>query len=352
MHIDRRNFLSLLPLSFFSFSENDFLQFNSPSNSDKTNSDRLQKVINAMLCMQRASWEQGVAMQALWELGETQLAYLMAKESVLRQLPDGRLSVLYTDNGVTDPAASGEVVLKISQETGDNEFVEAHKKMLDFILNKAPKSSGGIIYHILSGPEIWIDSMYMLPPFLSTSGEYNEAVKQIKGIRKALWNPEKKLYSHRWHDEKKTFPNKKFWGVGNGWALAGIARVIDHLPENMHAERNILISYELENIEGCLHYLRPDGLFHNVIDDPNTFIETNLSQMLAYTIYRGIKSGWLSDVFFEKAEIMRKAAISKVDRYGFVADVCGAPHFNSPGRATEGQAFFLLMEAARKKLPG
>ena len=83
--------------------------------TEKTNSPQkekaiLLKVTNAMLSMQRASWEHGVAMQALWEIGEHELAYLMAKEAVLRQIPDGRFSVLYTDNGVTDPAASGEVV--------------------------------------------------------------------------------------------------------------------------------------------------------------------------------------------------------------------------------------------------
>jgi hypothetical protein len=45
---------------------------------------------------------------------------------------------------------------------------------------------------------------------------------------------------------------------------------------------------------------------------------------------------------------MRSAARAKVDQYGYVQGVCGAPHFNAPGRATEGQAFFLRMEAARR----
>jgi len=39
-----------------------------------------------------------------------------------------------------------------------------------------------------------------------------------------------------------------------------------------------------------------------------------------------------------------------VDKNGFVHDVCGAPIFNSPGIAPEGQAFFLLMETAARKL--
>jgi hypothetical protein len=47
---------------------------------------------------------------------------------------------------------------------------------------------------------------------------------------------------------------------------------------------------------------------------------------------------------------MRKAAHGKVDERGYVQGVCGAPFFDAPGRATEGQAFFLLMEAAHARL--
>ena len=43
---------------------------------------------------------------------------------------------------------------------------------------------------------------------------------------------------------------------------------------------------------------------------------------------------------------MRHAAQGKVDRYGLVQGVCASPHFDRPGTAAEGQAFFLLMEAA------
>lgn len=326
--------------------------FSCSSVENKTNKpeDIVQKVKTALLSMQSASWEQGVAMQAFWEYGDTEMAYLMAKEAVLRQTSEGRLSVVYTDNGVTDPAASGEVVFRMAEKTGELEFAEASKKMLNYLLNKAPKSADGILYHVINAPEFWIDALYMAPPYLCAAGYPEEAVKQIEGHRKVLWNREMKLFSHRFHDEKKIFPNEKFWGVGNGWAMACYARVIDTLPGNMQTERNNLIRYAIDNIEGCLPFLRSDGLFHDIINDSTSFVETNLGQMVAYTIYRGIKSGWLADNFIEKAEKMRTAAHAKVDEHGYVQGVCGAPTFNSPGRATEGQAFFILMEAARKNL--
>ena len=116
----------------------------------------------------------------------------------------------------------------------------------------------------------------------------------------------------------------------------------------MSAEKQRLIGYVKEILDGCLAHQRPDGLFHNIVDKPATFVETNLAQMLAYCIYRGIHAGWLDKDkrYLAAADRMRSAAHAKVDRFGLVQDVCGSPDFEHPGTATEGQAFFLLMEAA------
>ena len=54
--------------------------------------------------------------------------------------------------------------------------------------------------------------------------------------------------------------------------------------------------------------------------------------------------------YLMRADSMREAVYSKVDGYGFVNGVCGVPRFDRPGRAPEGQAFFLLMEAAAMDL--
>lgn len=85
----------------------------------------ITKVTKAMLAMERASWEQGVAAQALLELGETDLVILMAKEAVLRQANDGRLADLASNDNVTDPGANGEPVLAAARTTGDSQLMNA-----------------------------------------------------------------------------------------------------------------------------------------------------------------------------------------------------------------------------------
>jgi rhamnogalacturonyl hydrolase YesR len=92
--------------------------------------------------------------------------------------------------------------------------------------------------------------------------------------------------------------------------------------------------------------MRPDGLFHDTLDDPRSFVETNTAQMLAYVMFRGLQRAWLPRSYLGSAERMRQAAIRKVDGMGLVQDVCGAPNFDRPGASTEGQAFHILMEVA------
>ena len=300
----------------------------------------------ALLAMQRHSWEQGVAMQAFLEHGEDEVVIAMAKEAAYRSGSDGRVAIIGTMDAITDPCATGEGLLYAAHITGDAELLQAHKELLRWALEEAPRNSEGIVYHLDSTPQFWVDSMYMLPPYLAASGCYNEAMKQIRGYWNALFNKEERLMSHMWDDGKKEFTRKDFWGVGNGWTMAGLARVIDLLPKDMEEERNELIEMARTLIHSVSHYITEDGLAHDVLNDSSTFIEVNLPQMLSYTIYRGIKSKWLKKEWKELADRCRNAAHNKMDAYGRILDVCGAPYFNSPGVAPEGQAFYLLMEAA------
>ena len=49
-------------------------------------------------------------------------------------------------------------------------------------------------------------------------------------------------------------------------------------------------------------------------------------------------------------EKLRAAANRELDDDGFVRHVCGMPDFSAPGVSPEGQAFYLMMEAAARRL--
>jgi len=310
----------------------------------------LKQVSHALLTMQRYSWEQGVTAQAFLELGETNTAIMLAREAVQRQGADGRLASMHDNEGVTDPAANGEAVLVAARLTGEPALQAALDAMLNYLLKIAPRASDGTLFHVIDAKEMWVDSMYMAPPFLAAAGQLDEAIRQIRGIKSRLWNSEKKLYAHIWNEDQGTLKRAAHWGVGNGWAAAGITRVIRALPESWAKEKQMLVLHVRDILDGCLAHQRQDGLFHDVVDQPDTFVETNLAQMLAYSIYRGIAGGWLPQAYKEHADKMRTAVHQKVDGSGYVQGVCGAPTFDRAGTAPEGQAFFLLMEAAWQEI--
>ena len=85
-------------------------------------------------------------------------------------------------------------------------------------------------------------------------------------------------------------------------AAAGMARVIRALPTTMIEEKRRLIQYVKAVLDGCLAHQREDGLFHDVVDDSASFVETNLAQMVAYTIYRGVQGGWLDAAYLAIAQ--------------------------------------------------
>lgn len=299
--------------------------------------------------MQRHSWEQGTAMQAFLEQGDDEMVAAMAKEAVYRRIPDGRAAIIGIVDAVTDPCSVGEALLYACKKTGDPEMKAGYDALLEWALYKAPRGKGGVVYHLESKPQFWSDSTYMLPPFLAAAGHYDAALDNLYGYWDALYDRDAKLMRHIWDDEKKVFVRGAHWGGGSGWTLAAIARIYDLLPREYEGAKHKIAEMGKTLAEGVINFMSPDGLFHDVIDDPSTFTETNLSQMLAYTLYRAVHSKWLESSYLSTAEKLYQAANKKLDSCGLVQDCCGAPSFDKPGVSPEGQAFYLLMEAARAK---
>lgn len=224
--------------------------------------------------------------------------------------------------------------------------------------------------------------------FTTTPGLLSSSLDQIILMIHYLHLPSS-LLAHNYDCTSRDFATpksggmygKKAWGVGNGWVCGGIIRVFrqintevkaggwvnDWVKEDEMGKQRVVRVYALlvGILDACLRHQREDGLFHNVIDDRETFVEVNLAQMLSATIYRllslqrqtgGIQLPVLEvarAVEYEgAAEKMCAAARTKVDRFGFVRDVCGSPRFDRSGTATEGQAWGILMEVARADWEG
>jgi unsaturated rhamnogalacturonyl hydrolase len=317
----------------------------STSSSTSESARRIALATAAGMTMQRRDWEQGIFAQAMLESGQREKLIQLTRAAMAQQTSDGRMGVVVS-GGVTDPAMGGAGYAQAARWTGDPQMRDAVERMVQWILHKAPRSADGVLYHTFEAPQMWSDGINGAPPFLAAMGYHVEAIQQIEGYRKLLFDPQKKLMAHIWDDGKKQFADAGFWGGGNGWTAAGLARVIRSLPVERRGDREHLAEFARAVIDGCLAHQRADGLFHDVVDKPETFVETNLAQMLAFAIFTGITGGWLPKNYLQHAAGMRTAARLKMDEHGFVQGACGAPNFDRPGISTEAQSFCVMMEAA------
>jgi unsaturated rhamnogalacturonyl hydrolase len=308
------------------------------------------RVMMAMLSMQKQNWEHGIASQAFVEIGDEAMMIRMALEAVIRQGGDGRLAVISNANGINDSATPLEAVLRSAEILSDTELKNAAGRMVSYLLETAPRTDNGYIHHSYHGPELWADSIYMAPPFMAYAGYPEEGYFQAKGIIERLWIEKESLFAYRWNADTMQITHPNLWGLANAHAISGMTKLIAHLPENMTTEKNELKELVKKHIEGCLKYIREDFLFHNNINDPSTFVETSLPMRLADTIFKGIEAGWLDRTYLETAQNIRRSVHEKVDDLGYVIGVPGPPSYSVPGRSSEGQAFFLMMEASADRL--
>ena len=332
-----------------------------PDDDDDTGEDDLpgwygpawrtaDKVSRALLAMQRKSWEQGTAMQAYLELGDFETLIPMAFDAVSRMLPDGRPACLSEgEGGIVDPCSAGEALLAAARETKNPVLIDAEKRLRSWALEEAPRNRDGIVYHQMHSEEFWSDSIYMLPPYLAAAGFPEEAVRQWWGYTQALFIPEKGLLAHRFCDRTESLSDPSLWGVGNGWALMGTARLIGLLPRKNPARRE-MIDFEQRLIDTVYQCRDGKGRFHNVLDQPDTFPEYGIASMWCYAVYRGLREKWLESdrasqryrKYRQNAWELLRQVIKKVDRYGILREVCASPDFSHSGFAPEQQAVCLM----------
>ena len=312
-----------------------------------------QRVLRALLAMQRLSWEQGVAGHAFLDLGLDDLAEVVARDAVVRQVPDGRLAQV-EDDGVVNSAAVGEVVRWAARRHDDAALAAAFDRQVEWVASRGPRAPDGTVFHLTGRREVWVDSVYMVVPLLVLAGRVDEAQRQLDGHRGRLLDPGSGLYAQIWDEDAGRASRAAHWGTGNGWVAAGLARALRLLlAEGVDGGGFAAGAAEHARalVDACLVHRRADGLFHDVLDDPGTFTEANVAQMLAYTTLTGVADGWLPARYADVGLSLLATGRAQVGPEGFVEGVCGAPRFDRPGRSAEAQAFFLLASAAARRLP-
>ncbi|ELU17342.1 hypothetical protein CAPTEDRAFT_189905 [Capitella teleta] len=151
---------------------------------------------------------------------------------------------------------------------------------------------------------VWADDQYMALTLLCRIAKAfdrvdyaNLAVKFAGQYAGYLFDTTDGLSFHGYNDaDHKNAPCK--WGRANGWGMmthVEILEAMDHFPALRESESFKRQLRLLQQHSAGLRHVqsKPDGRWHQVIDEASTFLETSATAMFVSSMIRAVKKGWL-----------------------------------------------------------
>jgi rhamnogalacturonyl hydrolase YesR len=205
---------------------------------------------------------------------------------------------------------------------------------MDFIETKVPRlSDGTIARHIPMPDTIWADDMYMSVPALAWMGKltgdhkyFDDAVKQVTQMSARLFRPEKGIYAHGWITTNPD-PVDIHWARANGWCVMAMAELLDALPAD-YAGRDDILKLFRAHVRGLAARQSGSGLWHQLLDHEDTYLETSASAMFVYAMAHGVNQGWISPAYGSEAIVGWNAVAPRVNAQGGVEGTCVGTNFD------------------------
>lgn len=112
------------------------------------------------------------------------------------------------------------------------------------------------------------------------------------------------------------------WGRGNGFPALGLALSLTDLPAE-HAERDEMLTAFRAHLAALGPHQDPTGMWHQVIDHPESYRELTATCMITFAMLRGVRQGWLARDTHEPAIRRGWYAIkTRIASDGSLVDVC------------------------------
>jgi len=233
---------------------------------------------------------------------------LVAKYDVLLQ-PENAARISQDDH--VDYRVFGVAPLEISLVTKDPRFLAAGLHFADAQWDR-PTPDG-----ITHEARYWIDDMFMSPVLQVQAWRATHDLKYLD--RAALMMA---AYLDKLQQPSGLFfhaPDSPFyWGRGNGWVAVGMAELLRELPANHPRRARIMDGYQ-KMMAALLAGQGADGMWHQLIDKPESWAESSCTGMFTFAFVTGVKSGWLDEKTYAPAA--RRAWIALVGYLDAKADV-------------------------------
>jgi unsaturated rhamnogalacturonyl hydrolase len=273
-------------------------------------------------------WPQGVGLFGLWKLFNyrKEEAYL----DVLKEYYSRQEKVGFPALNV-NTAAPYLAMSCLAEYTGEEKYLEPCRKAAQDIMDHFPRTQEGGFQHMTSDSindqELWDDTLYMTVLFLANMGRIlkdeamlKEAEKQFLLHVKHLQDPETGLWYHGWSFLRKDHFAGAFWGRGNCWITMAVP---EYLAMNVCSEetRKVLTDVLLDQVSALQRLQDQSGMWHTLVDDPTSYVESSATCGFAYGILKGIRDGLISPQYKAVADAALKPILGYIAEDGVVQQV-------------------------------
>lgn len=240
----------------------------------------------------------------------------------------GSMSQRFRLEMLDDCGAMGAGIAAVYKLAPQQQYLDYLNTAADYVMGKEYRLEDGTFcrkrpYEMT----IWGDDLYMSVPFLSRMGEltgdrryFDEAVRQVVNFHKYLWDEQKGIYYHCWYDDTKR-QGSAYWGRCNGWIILAKVELLDKLPED-HPGRQAVVNLLNDQIAGVSRYQDTTGLWHQLLNVENTYLETSCSAMFSYAIAKAVNEGWTPNRYGIVAYLGWEGVSSKIRPDGQVEGIC------------------------------
>jgi len=287
-------------------------------------------------------WQYDIAMlgQAIEKLNTTDQRYFNYYRSYIDYFiqNDGTILTYKRSNYKLDDFNPAKGLLMLYEKTGNEKYHKAIDYILAQLENQPRTNNGGYCHKEIYNHQIWLNSSYMLGPFLARYAHdfnqpqwYDTVCFQLKNTYNLTVDPVDGLLVHAWDEthqqnwaDQITGKSPHKWGRGMGWYMMALVDVLEYLP-NDHPRRNEMESILLEISIALLKVREKEtGLWYQILDQgdkPYNYIETSCSAMFIYAFAKGANLEVLPNKYREIA----KASFLSLTRNFIKTDVDSLP---------------------------
>lgn len=179
----------------------------------------------------------------------------------------------------------------------------------------------------------WCDALFMAPPALARVAKALDRPPYLSLMHTLFSDAKAHLYSpaqHLFYRDSSFFDTDTFWARGNGWVVAGLARILEFVPAD-DPQRGNYEDLLREMAEKLRTLQQPDGFWRSDLLNPSAYPnrESSGTAFFCFGMAWGINNGVLDRAtFLEPVTRAWKAltsVVSSVGRLGWVQAVGAKP---------------------------